>query len=529
MKQVFNKDGFQWFIGVVEDRDDPEKLGRCKVRIYGHNSQLKSEQPTHDLPWAVPIQPITSAAISGIGNSPIGPLPGSWVVGFYLDGNDMQQPAFFGTIGSSSAPTVFQETLGKPNFTLKDNDDTLKDQSGQVISKENRISDGTKAIKSLAAPSFPVKVGVPQNPNNPEPPNKPSTIPPTPKKSYISPNAKASGILPIDENIVSLSKSTDQKFVTSATSFLVREANKVTPSSTEEPTDIFGFRYGVYRFASFLPAVAPDGTRRPSAKTSPLQSFLNSEFGQPFKDLFKHDIGTLEFNVTWLKYGVESPPLFESGEKEHLRKQAFFLAQAEYIGKTYTLPVKAHIKRLGGPTFGGGKLSTQGTIALHSLNLSLALDLGIVGAAEVITKACEGKSNLSKVDVIELVTEYLIQNSDEVYSKLPQEERDQIKVDQLNQREGFKQVETPPYNPTSSFGDYGSGFNLSVGFEGTPDEKLVYNGNDKTIYDRINNERIRRGLPRLSNPRPTGEGNREVKSTFGGTTDRFGNKVTSKK
>ena len=32
MRDFLGKDGFIWFVGVVEDRDDPELLGR--VQIY---------------------------------------------------------------------------------------------------------------------------------------------------------------------------------------------------------------------------------------------------------------------------------------------------------------------------------------------------------------------------------------------------------------------------------------------------------------------------------------------------------------
>ena len=28
-------DGFRWFIGVVEDRNDPEKASRVRVRCFG--------------------------------------------------------------------------------------------------------------------------------------------------------------------------------------------------------------------------------------------------------------------------------------------------------------------------------------------------------------------------------------------------------------------------------------------------------------------------------------------------------------
>lgn len=509
MKNVFNKDGFQWFIGVVEDRDDPEKLGRCKVRIYGHNSQLKSEQPTEDLPWSVPIQPITSAAISGIGNSPIGPLPGTWVVGFYLDGNDMQQPAFFGTIGSSSAPTVFQETLGKPNFTLKDDDDNLKDQSGQTITKENKLSDGSKAISNISSSYYNVKVGSPQNPNNPELPNKPSTLPPVVNKSYTPPNARASGI----ENLEGDAYDSNN---------LITSAKQVYPLDGSEPTDIFGYRYGLFKLASYMPPIAPDGTRRPSAKTSPLQSFLNDEehtWMMTENGLSGLEPGSEEFNNRWKNSSLTTD--IPSNEK---LDSVFAKTQIFYIKKTFTFAVAAEVLKMGGPSINN---KSNFSFGLFSLMLNLALDHGVKGAAEIITKACEGKSNLSKEDIIELVTEYTLQNSDQLLSKLPQQEKDTIKVDQLNQRAEFKKFEIPPFNPTTAFGDYGSGFNLSVGLEGTPDEKLTYNGNDPTVYDRINNERIRRGLPGLTNPRPTGEGNREVRSTFGGTTDRFGNRITS--
>jgi len=40
----------------------------------------------------------------------------------------------------------------------------------------------------------------------------------------------------------------------------------------------------------------------------------------------------------------------------------------------------------------------------------------------------------------------------------------------------------------------------------TPDDKLTYSGNDPIVWDRINNQRLSRGLAPLSNPRPTDDG-----------------------
>ena len=55
--------------------------------------------PTESLPWCYPVQPIISAAQTGVGISPTGPVEGTWVVGFFRDGEDAQEPVFFGTLG----------------------------------------------------------------------------------------------------------------------------------------------------------------------------------------------------------------------------------------------------------------------------------------------------------------------------------------------------------------------------------------------------------------------------------------------
>jgi hypothetical protein len=57
---------FIWWYGVVEDRADPLELGRVRVRCYGWHTDNKTDLPTVDLPWAQPIQPITSAAMGDI-------------------------------------------------------------------------------------------------------------------------------------------------------------------------------------------------------------------------------------------------------------------------------------------------------------------------------------------------------------------------------------------------------------------------------------------------------------------------------
>lgn len=98
------KQAFNWWVGVVEDRNDPEKLGRVRVRIFGYHSDNRSTLTIEDLPWAIVMQPTTSAAVSGLGTAPVGLVTGSWVVGFFLDGDDMQQPMVMGSIGGMPSP-----------------------------------------------------------------------------------------------------------------------------------------------------------------------------------------------------------------------------------------------------------------------------------------------------------------------------------------------------------------------------------------------------------------------------------------
>ena len=129
MQNFMGKDGFQWFVGVVEDRQDPKKVGRVRVRCLGYHSENISDLPTDRLPWAHPMNPVTSATVSGVGQTPLGAVEGTWVVGFFQDGADAQQPIIIGTLPGvpSSLPTKgagkgFQDRLNAnyPKYTETD-------------------------------------------------------------------------------------------------------------------------------------------------------------------------------------------------------------------------------------------------------------------------------------------------------------------------------------------------------------------------------------------------------------------------
>ena len=82
------------FFGIVEDRNDPLKIGRVRVRVHGIHTDNKLELSTPDLPWAQVLLPTTTAGLSGIGVQH-GLVEGTTVFGYFRD-EAMQDPIIFG-------------------------------------------------------------------------------------------------------------------------------------------------------------------------------------------------------------------------------------------------------------------------------------------------------------------------------------------------------------------------------------------------------------------------------------------------
>ena len=75
------------FTGKIENNSDPEKLGRCKIRIFGifDNKNI----PTQDLPWAIPEQTFIG---STVGNFIVPPIDTH--VRVYFDNDDINFPIY---------------------------------------------------------------------------------------------------------------------------------------------------------------------------------------------------------------------------------------------------------------------------------------------------------------------------------------------------------------------------------------------------------------------------------------------------
>lgn len=82
------------YFGIIEDRDDPLKLGRCKVRVVGLHTHNILELPTADLPWATVVQPVSG----GSNAASMAPTEGTEVMVVFADEPDCQIPIVVGVI-----------------------------------------------------------------------------------------------------------------------------------------------------------------------------------------------------------------------------------------------------------------------------------------------------------------------------------------------------------------------------------------------------------------------------------------------
>ena len=121
------KDPMQWWIGQVTDPDkgewgdllekkraeDGEQIysHRCRVRIVGYHG-CGDELPDNKLPMAHVLLP-SNVSTTGGRHESMQYQGGEVVVGFFLDGEDAQQPVIFGTLFKQS---YTEDTLKNSEF-----------------------------------------------------------------------------------------------------------------------------------------------------------------------------------------------------------------------------------------------------------------------------------------------------------------------------------------------------------------------------------------------------------------------------
>ena len=113
------RDGFHWFLGqVTPDKAWRDKNNqnfqngfRAKVRIFGHHPKASGEEggiDDVDLPWAHFLTPPNFGAGNNFGGTSFALQGGEWVFGFFLDGEEAQQPVVLGCFHNNSSTETEQ-------------------------------------------------------------------------------------------------------------------------------------------------------------------------------------------------------------------------------------------------------------------------------------------------------------------------------------------------------------------------------------------------------------------------------------
>ena len=160
------KDGFIWWIGQVVDqtkwagnlpatptKTTKEQKGfdfRYKVRIMGYHTAVPGDLSDDDLPWASVMLPVTAGTSGGARTAPK-LRQGNFVYGFFLDGEDAQQPIIMGVIGYNQYTAVMKNVPDTPfaPFSGYTVDDTVpRNALGTTQEEGEAVSDDVDESKT---------------------------------------------------------------------------------------------------------------------------------------------------------------------------------------------------------------------------------------------------------------------------------------------------------------------------------------------------------------------------------------------
>jgi hypothetical protein len=181
-KHFVGKDGFTWWIGQVapEETWAENKTGtidesaqakgfgeRYRVRILGHHTENVEDIPDEELPFAYVMYPVTAGG-GGRGSSQSANITeGTFVFGWFIDGDDGQLPVIMGCLGYNDYQAVmknfepnggnkFVPTTGWPEDDptrgqMKSSSQIRSSGGGRVIPQENAQGQATNQYYSTGA------------------------------------------------------------------------------------------------------------------------------------------------------------------------------------------------------------------------------------------------------------------------------------------------------------------------------------------------------------------------------------------
>ena len=141
---IVGRDGFVWWIGRVAAASawkkqnnilavDGKKQQRVKVRIIGYHPWEQTEMPENDLPWAEVMQDAQVGSGQGGMGETMSLQGGETALGFFLDGEEAQQPVIMGLLNRN------QET----ESSISSDDKITPDKSGGFETWTNETQGGS--------------------------------------------------------------------------------------------------------------------------------------------------------------------------------------------------------------------------------------------------------------------------------------------------------------------------------------------------------------------------------------------------
>ena len=156
-RHFVGRDGFQWWVGqlppeetwknnISGNNQEPAKgfAERYRVRIMGYHTANADDIPDEELPWAYVMYPVTAGG-GGRGSSQSANLTqGTFVFGFFLDGEDAQLPIIMGVLGQNDYAAVMKNvtpTRFIPFDGYPENDEVMGSQSSTLQVNQNNAND----------------------------------------------------------------------------------------------------------------------------------------------------------------------------------------------------------------------------------------------------------------------------------------------------------------------------------------------------------------------------------------------------
>ena len=268
--------------GIVEDIDDPLKVNRVKVRVFGLHSDDRNLIPVEALPWATVAMTTASASMSGIGQSPSGLLPGSWVGLYFLDVDEQYPVVLFSLHGVPEDPSAHLAA-----------DEDVEFSDSEAPREENVLKDSS---------------GTPVTDSSGEP------IKTTPTVDPEKPSAKNAKVIPSE--LGSISK--------------VYESGNRGPGAINNYSngkDLGGASYGLYQFASYLkgPGIKTrDSVTSGQIANSPIKQYLRgSTFASSFLGL---EPATPQFDAMWKSIGASNKNEFAEEQHAYIERNYYQIA-----------------------------------------------------------------------------------------------------------------------------------------------------------------------------------------------------------